>query len=276
MQSLSERVSARTGYRLVGDLAWNWCLSHDQPREHPTALWTDGAGGEVVAWGWLELPDGLMLQVDPDHPDLAEEVLAWAEGVAPGVLNVEVCQTETVLVDALVRRGYAPEDGPFMVCLGRSLVTPPEKVELPPGYLLRGLDGPEDVERRAAVHRAAFGSTRVTGARHARMMRTWPYDPAFDLVVEGPDGEFAAYCQGWYDPANRTGEFEPVGTHPDHRRRGLSGAVCLAVLHAFAAAGGERAVVYARGDDAYPVPKRLYESMGFTVQARTLTYTRPV
>ena len=29
MQSLSERVSPATGYRHVGDLAWNWCLSHD-------------------------------------------------------------------------------------------------------------------------------------------------------------------------------------------------------------------------------------------------------
>ncbi len=51
-------------------------------------------------------------------------------------------------------------------------------------------------------------------------------------------------------------------------------AVCAAVLHAFARAGGHRAVVQARGDAAYPVPKRLYESLGFTAYARTYTYTR--
>ncbi|WP_202805957.1 GNAT family N-acetyltransferase [Actinopolymorpha alba] len=66
----------------------------------------------------------------------------------------------------------------------------------------------------------------------------------------------------------------PVGTHPDHRRRGLARAVCTAVLHAFAAAGGERVVVCSRGDAAHPVPKLVYESMGFIPQARTMTYSR--
>jgi predicted GNAT family acetyltransferase len=79
-------------------------------------------------------------------------------------------------------------------------------------------------------------------------------------------------AQGWYDEVNGTGEFEPVGTHPGHRRLGLARAVCTAVLHAFAAAGGRRAVVYSRGDAAYPIPRRLYESMGFTAYTRTHTY----
>jgi hypothetical protein len=52
---------------------------------------------------------------------------------------------------------------------------------------------------------------------------------------------------------------------PEHRHRlGLAGIVCTAVLHAFADAGGHRATVYCRGDAAYPIPKQLYESMGFT------------
>ncbi|WP_404953269.1 GNAT family N-acetyltransferase [Streptomyces sp. 147326] len=75
-----------------------------------------------------------------------------------------------------------------------------------------------------------------------------------------------------HDEANATGAFEPVGTRPDHRRQGLALAVCTAVLHAFARAGGRRAIVNARGDAAYPVPKRLYESMGFTTYARTHTF----
>ncbi|GAA2613348.1 hypothetical protein [Streptomyces tubercidicus] len=36
--------------------------------------------------------------------------------------------------------------------------------------------------------------------------------------------------------------------------------------------GGRRAVVYCRGDAGYPVPKRLYESLGFTAYTRTHTY----
>lgn len=45
------------------------------------------------AWDWLELPDSLMLQVDPCHPELAHAVLARAEQKTPGPLHVEVTGT---------------------------------------------------------------------------------------------------------------------------------------------------------------------------------------
>ncbi|WP_291419089.1 hypothetical protein [Actinophytocola sp.] len=70
------------------------------------------------------------------------------------------------------------------------------------------------------------------------------------------------------------GEFEPVGTHPGHLRHGLARAACVAVLHAFAAAGGTRAVVYARGDAAYPVPMALYTSLGFRPYTRARMWCR--
>ncbi|WP_141720383.1 hypothetical protein [Streptomyces sp. Cmuel-A718b] len=59
---------------------------------------------------------------------------------------------------------------------------------------------------------------------------------------------------------------------PRPRRLGLARAVCTAVLHAFADAGGHRAIVHSRGDAACPVPKRLYESTGFTAYTRTHAY----
>ena len=50
--------------------------------------------------------------------------------------------------------------------------------------------------------------------------QAWPYRSDLDCVVEAPDGTFAAYVLCWYDEDNGVGEFEPVGTHPDYRRRG--------------------------------------------------------
>ncbi|TJZ57531.1 GNAT family N-acetyltransferase [Streptomyces piniterrae] len=287
MHSLATRTFPMTGYRHVGDLTWNWCLSLDRADECPTAVWSHG--DETLAWGWLELPDNLMLQVDPSRPELADEVLAWAERTAGGTLSVEVAETEPHLVSVLERRGYTlprsrsrsrtrPSggtpvvDGPFMACLGRPLTGLPAIPRLPDGYTIRAQQSHADVAGRAAAHRAAFGSTRVTTERHARMREIWPYRAEFDLVVVSPEGAVAAYCQGWYDEANGIGTFEPVGAHPDHRRLGLARAVCIAVLHAFADAGGHRAVVCSRGDADYPVPKRLYESMGFAEYTRTRTY----
>jgi ribosomal protein S18 acetylase RimI-like enzyme len=274
MHDLASRTFPVTGYRHAGDLTWNWCLALDRDEECPTAVWT--VGERTLAWGWLELPDSLMLQIDPDHPELAGDVLAWAEHTAGGPLNVEVAATETHLVGALEGRGYtAAGCGPFMACLGRPLTALPEVPRLPDGYTIRPQRDAADVAGRAAAHRAAFGSTRVTTERHTRMRRAWPYRPECDLVVASPAGEVVAYCQGWFDETNGVGAFEPVGTRPDHRRLGLARAVCIAVLHAFARAGGHRAIVYARGDAAYPEPKRLYESMGFMAYTRTRTYIGP-
>jgi hypothetical protein len=50
---------------------------------------------------------------------------------------------------------------------------------------------------------------------------------------------------------------------------------CLAALHALKRAGARLALVGARGDDAYPVPRRLYFGLGFSAYARTEAYVRP-
>ncbi|MFC0552428.1 GNAT family N-acetyltransferase [Planotetraspora thailandica] len=273
MQELASRVFPVTGYRHAGDLTWNWCLALGSQFECPTAVWT--AGDRTLAWGWLESPDSLMLQVDPEHPEMAGDVLAWAEHTAGGPPSVEVAATETHLIAALERRGYtAADDGPFMVCMGRPLTGLPEVPGMPDGYTIDVQRDDAGVAGRAAAHRAAFGSARVTAERHARMRMQWPYRPEYDLVVTSPDGEVEAYCQGWFDETNGVGAFEPVGTRPGRRRLGLARAVCVAVLHAFARAGGRRAIVYARGDAAYPAPKRLYESIGFAPYTRTRIYGR--
>ena len=103
-------------------------------------------------------------------------------------------------------------------------------------------------------------------------MQAWPYRSDLDCIAVAPDGHVAAYCLAWLDGENRVGELEPVGTHADFRRRGLAAAVCAFALRRLAEEGATRAVVYARGDAAYPAPKLLYESLGFRAHARTIPF----
>jgi len=105
-------------------------------------------------------------------------------------------------------------------------------------------------------------------------VRTWPYRADLDCVAEAPDGSFAAYTLCWYDDENRVGEFEPVGAHPDHRRRGLARAVNLDALRRLRAAGAERAIVLCRGDAGYPAAKLLYESVGFRQHSRSVDFRK--
>jgi hypothetical protein len=45
-------------------------------------------------------------------------------------------------------------------------------------------------------------------------------------------------------------------------------------MHALRGCGARNAIVYARGDNAYPIPARMYQSLGFEAYARTWTYYR--
>ena len=106
-------------------------------------------------------------------------------------------------------------------------------------------------------------------------MAEWPYRPELDCVVIAPDGSFASYALGWLDEANAAGILEPVGTHPDRRRRGLARAACLSALRGFRRAGATRGLVGSRGDDGYPIPRLVYESIGFRELTRSLSYVKP-
>jgi len=276
----------------VGDLAW---ARHAEPGREPgwrTTLWQDDGDHAVLAWGWAGLPGHLDLHVDPTRPQLAAEVLAWFEQATAGSQrSVTVLETEAHLVAALDRAGYRPRaKAPFfqhcLLNLDRSLPAP----RLPDGYRLRAVR-PDEAPARAAAHRAAWHPERI-GELHAppvdlgdaesgvttegyrAVMGAWPYRHDLDQVVEAPDGTLAAFALGWLDQANQVGELEPVGTDPRHARRGLGSAVSLACLHALRDAGATRAVVYPRGDGAYPVARQLYLGLGFRPVARTVTFCR--
>ena len=273
LQALASRLYPASSWRHSGDLAWARTLTTDAL---PTAV-RRVDGGDVAAWAWFESPGELTLQVDPAaHPELAHEVLDWARGAATTEFSVTIAANEQHLAPALTAHGFvAQQDGPFFSCLSRPLTNSdlPPIPALPDGYVIRHVRD-ADIPARAEVHRAAWNSTDVTTERHATMRELWPYKPEFDLVAHSPDGVPAAYYQGWYDELSGIGLIEPVGTRPEHRRLGLSRAVGITLLHAFAAAGATLATVCPRGDAAYPVPKLVYESMGFREYSRTVTYRR--
>ena len=130
------------------------------------------------------------------------------------------------------------------------------------GYVVRSLDlsTDEDSEGRASVSRACFGHDR-TGEMMKVMAQAPSYRPELDLAAIAADGTFAAYATVWWDDVNSYIIFEPVGTHPDHRRRGLASALMAEGLRRGAALGATTAYV---GSAAGAPSNALYESLGFT------------
>ena len=79
------------------------------------------------------------------------------------------------------------------------------------------------------------------------------------FTARSPSGEHVSFCIARIDWANEIADIDPVGTHPDHRRRGLARAVLLTCFSALAERGIRTAYI---GSGAEPAAaNRLYESL---------------
>jgi ribosomal protein S18 acetylase RimI-like enzyme len=271
MQQLVEDVWALRGPESthhIGGLAWQRFQHVGREPLWRTQLWKED--GRVVVYGWLFEDGELDVCVHPQRPELLDEVLEWADA-----RQTQALESDVDAMAALERHGYvrASNDEPFFIHLVRELDERADAVA-PEGFVLRTVEE-NDVEGRVGAHRSAFHPSRVTVESYRNVMRAWPYRADLDCVAVAPDGRIAAYCLAWLDERNRAGELEPVGTHSDFRRRGLAAAVSAFALRRLTEEGANMAVVYARGDAAYPAPKLLYESLGFRAHARTIAYRRP-
>jgi ribosomal protein S18 acetylase RimI-like enzyme len=259
----------------VGDLPWRMYQHVDKLSEVRVRLWLDDAG-RAQAWAWLwQTRAELDFQLHPESRGLLVEVLEWFESAAEpredGGITAWALEAHEETVAALAAAGYELDEADWYEHMVASLDDELGEPQAPEGYELRTVRGDEDVERRVAVHRAAFAPSRVVADSYRRVMQAWPYRPELDQVAVAPDGSFAAFCLCWLDEENRAGNLEPVGTHPDHRRRGLARAVSLAGLRALHAAGAETALVYSVGGSH---ASRLYKSLGFASQSRHLAFCK--
>lgn len=271
MQTLAEELWRFRGPMVehhIGGLAWSAYSAPETMRQARRALWEES--GRCLAWGWIDPPSDLAFLVHPDRPELLDDVLHWAQAETTSSL-----ESDAAAVATLRHHGYerAAPDAPFFVQLIHDLVELREPA-LPDGVVLRHVTGERDLRRRAEVHRAAWSPSRVTVESYRRVMHAYPYREDLDWVVETREGKFAASCLVWLDEANGVAEVEPVGTDPRYARQGLAAAVSLAALRRLREIGGWAAMVHARGDAAYPAPKRLYESIGFKEYVRAASFQK--
>ncbi len=292
MQGLAQRVTAVrpdliSAGASYGELAWVWgqgCSRYGAT--WPRRLWFSGA--DLVAWGWAFLPRqvrrndgsvtdvtgaGLSYQVHPDHTGLVDEVIEWYDGVAAGLQRTASPTTaEKAALERWAAHGYAPdaaalaEDGDWTQLNERDL-TVVEQPVLPAGFRFRTAEeaGPEAAVRS---HVDAWSPSAYTAQSYADVRRTAAYRGDLHMLVEAPDGTMAASTIMWFDEANRTVEFEPVGTHPGYRRLGLAKAMMLHGMRLARSAGAVHATVVCLGAPGRPQPRGFYYGLGFRELSR--------
>lgn len=266
MQELTSRLWP-SAFHTAGGLAWQLRWETDQA-DFPVRLW--GTDERLAAWAFHSY--GTMSElVDPDEPDLAHEVARWA--VDAGAHEADIPQTHTAMIHALTALGFAESaDGPFGLDMRRPVTDVPA-LQLPNGYIVRSVTA-DDIDARVDVHCAAWAPSTFTRGLYEATRSNPPYREELDIVAVAPDGSFGACCIAWLDPTTGCAEIEPVGTHPAHRRRNLASAICLEAVRRVGALGGTEVTIHPRGDDAYPVPRAVYASIGFRVVGRTRLYVR--
>ncbi|OIJ65386.1 GNAT family N-acetyltransferase [Streptomyces mangrovisoli] len=305
MQDLAQRVVAVrpdlvNSDASLGELAWIWGKGHaSEGASWRRRLWF--ADGVAVAWGWVQLPrrvrrgDGsvkdvthayLQYQVHPDHRGLVDDVIEWYDAVAAGVERTVVPSAADAF--GLGRwRAYGYETDPDS--LGDSgswtqlnvrdlddLDEPggPGRPLLPDGFRFRTA---EEAGARAVVqaHVDAWAPTTYTAEAYEGVRRTPPYRGDLHVLVEAPDGTMAASTIMWLDEANSTAEFEPVGTHPGYRRRGLGRAMLLHGMRLARDAGAGHMTVACLGAPGHPAARGLYYGVGFQKFTRDAPLIRP-
>jgi GNAT superfamily N-acetyltransferase len=292
MQDLAQRVTAVrpdlvNSDASFGELAWIWGKGHASDGDTWwRRLWF--SGGALVAWGWAYMPrqvrrsDGsvtnvtgayLGCQVHPSHAALIDDVIGWYDAAAAGLeRTVAPSAADEFALTRWAAHGYQTDpaslgDTGSWTQLNERDLTDLEQPALPDGFRFRTADeaGPE-----AAVqaHVDAWAPSTYTAEGYEGVRQTAAYRGDLHVLVEAPDGTMAASTIMWLDEANKTAEFEPVGTHPGYRRQGLGTAMLLYGMHLARAAGATHMTVACLGAPGHPRARGLYYGVGFRELSR--------
>ncbi|MBP6964669.1 MAG: GNAT family N-acetyltransferase [Armatimonadetes bacterium] len=163
------------------------------------------------------------------------------------------------LNDRLASRGYPRDDGGQY--FNAQYLDKDYIPQLPEGYSFAdGCQVEDQLDRQNAVSEGFdHGPAREVSAGFASMEKAPLFRPDLEIMTRHSDGTLSSFCVVWYDPAINIGMFEPVATHPDHRRLGLGREMLTEGLRRLKAIGAERAFVESYGDNR----KAFYNSAGF-------------
>lgn len=240
-----------------GDLGWHWRFGAQSTAE---AVRTWSMDGRMLAVGLLDGARILRLTTAPDvrrNEELARQLVTDfttpERGVLPdGPVNVEA-PAGTLVRDLLADDGWVAAE-PFTPLL-RDLTDPVEDT----GVRVEVVR-PDRASDRTAVQRASFDASTFTDERWHTMVTGPAYADARCLVAYDGEGEAAGAVTVWSAGPGRPGLIEPLGVHPDHRRRGYGRAITLAGAAALRGLGSSSALVVTNAGEAAVAT---YASAGF-------------
>ena len=215
-------------------------------------------------------PRNYFLQVDPDYGFVEREMLGWIEAhfrevkrdrAVKETLGVHVLEGNSGREALLAELGFRKAEVSGLLRRRRVGQPIPESV-CPEGYKIRTVRK-SDYDQLAAMVRLVFGHGEWFNAEvYESITRCSFYVQDLDLVAVARDGTIASFCTFRVDPLSRITNLEPMGTHPDHRRRGLGKALIFEGLKR--STKYDPTLFYIGGAADTPAANHLYDSTGYT------------
>jgi mycothiol synthase len=254
---------------------WVWHVNmniYHLQLEDVVTLWE--ADGQIVAMLNPDSPGEAYFQVHPayghlvslaDMLDVAEQKLFKTDKTGKKDLLAWVNESDTKTKALFAERGYVRSRFKAEHMRSRSFTQPVLEPAPPAGYTVRALGDESELPARSWLSWKAFHpdepDEKYQGWEWYKNVQRIPlYRRDLDIVAVAPDDELAAFCTVWFDDVTRTAVFEPVGTHPDHQKRGLGKAVMSEGLRRAEKLGATLATVSSYSEGAHA----LYHSMGFS------------
>ena len=245
-----------------------------------TRLWFDD--DQPIAWTFVDSYNNLQWELDNKYQEvLGAEIVEWGEACirktlaakGPATLDASCSEGYRERISFLKRNAFM-QTRDTTVYMMRPLSEPISEPKLPQGFLVRPIAGKSEAEAVAAMHRAAFGTEYMTTENRLVIMNTSEYDPSLDLLVIAPDGMIAANCIGSVNEREKRGFTDPVSTHPQFQRLGLSRALLLTGLRLLKERGMSSAHLGTSGDNT--AMQKTARSVGFKVEYRTIWFSKEV
>jgi mycothiol synthase len=253
---------------------WRWHVNENIFHfrlEDVVTLWE--LSGKIVAMVNPDSDGEAFFQIHPEFRgqvstaemlDVAEQKLPKEIEGGKRELIVWVNGNDRATKDLFTERGYVRSRFAAEHMRLRPLTQLVRDPVLPSGYTVRALGEEDELPRRSWLSWKVFHpeepDDRYQGWEWYRNVQRIPlYRRDLDIVAVAPGGELAAFCTVWFDDITRTAVFEPVGTHPNHQKRGLGKAVMSEGLRCAQRLGATLATVSSYSAGAHA----LYHSMGF-------------
>lgn len=235
----------------------------------------------IVGVGIFSPPSEGYVNIHPQYRNIERDIISWLEAQAiqsgngtsnAGELGFFVREDNGHLITLLEGLGYQNK-GLYSHDRVRPLDYPIPEFEVPDGMEIRSVDIVDELDKYRAAQGSVFKHCLSMTIDNARIFKSASfYNPNLDIAVVTEDGDFAAFCTIRVDPVSGITEFEPVGTHPDYRKRGLAKILIADGLRR--AEDQDISFMCVPGANPTEAASRLYGTMGFELTAREYHWSK--